>query len=123
MGASALPQSEEAALLSLAVNLLSILLDIIILSLYFPRKPRNTVDEFSAAMAVINLLVRGPSSLVLYRDWCRRGGGFEASSAVQVVEEELGGSVRSASVLSHYRGQYGGGVVHSDQTGGPVTSS
>ena len=68
-----------------------------------------------------NFLARAPSTFALWREWGARGGGavwplpagevslsFVESTyfhvILQVGEEELGGSVRSASVLSHYRG-------------------
>jgi len=110
--ALALPQSEEAVLLCLVVNLLSILLDIIALSIHFPRfalfgRPREITEEFSAGMAIINLLARGPSTFALWKEWgARGGGGIWPVAGGEVGEEELGGSVRSASVLSHYRGQF-----------------
>jgi len=110
--ALALPQSEEAVLLCLVLNLLSVLLDIIALSIHFPRfalfrLPREPTEEFSAGMAILNLLTRGPSTFALWKEWAARGGsGGWPLATGEVVEEELGGSVRSASVLSHYRGQF-----------------
>jgi len=66
--ALALPQSEEAVLLCLVLNLLSVLLDIIALSIHFPRfalfrLPREPTEEFSAGMAILNLLARSTTQM------------------------------------------------------------
>ena len=39
-----------------------------------PSLTRDSTEEFSAVMAVVNLLARGPSSMVLWREWGARGG-------------------------------------------------
>ena len=42
--------------LALCVDVLSMFLDIIVLSVSFPR--RNSTEEFSAVMAIFNLILR-----------------------------------------------------------------
>jgi len=101
---------EDHVLACLAVNVIELLLDIIILSIYFPRKYSGSTAEFSAVMAVFNLVFRVYSSYVLYTEWCVRSG----TEAVTVVDSSRppvygeGGTVRSASVLTHFPGQGSG---------------
>jgi len=98
-------EGEDHVLLCLSVNVTSILLDIIIISVFFPSFTLSTTAEFSAVMAIFNLVFRLYSSYVLYGEWCSRTG----SGGVTVVDSAKpgygeGGSVRSASVLAHYPG-------------------
>ncbi|XP_023327388.1 type-1 angiotensin II receptor-associated protein [Eurytemora carolleeae] len=95
----------EHVLVCLAVNIISILLDIIIIAIYFPSHTKNSTAEFSGVMAIFNLIFRVYSSYVLYTEWCTRtgsGGVTVVDSGKQAFSE--GGSVRSGSVLAHYPG-------------------
>ena len=96
-----LPQSEDSIFLCLEVNILSIFLDVIILIVHYPGS--YPTAEFSAVMAIFNLLLRIVSSYVLYQEWGERKG-VVGVSVVKGTHTE-GGSVRSGSVLTHYPGQ------------------
>ena len=99
----ALPQNEESIFICLAINILSIFLDIIILAVHYPSWSNSHTAEFSAVMAVFNLLLRLASSHVLYQEWSDRKG-VVGVSVIKASHAE-GGSVRSGSVLTHYPGQ------------------
>ena len=100
----ALPQSEDSIFLCLAINILSIFLDIIILAIHYPAWNSSHTAEFSAVMAIFNLLLRLVSTYTMYQEWGERKGVV----GVQVVKGKQieGGSVRSGSVLTHYPGGY-----------------
>ena len=98
----ALPQSEDSIFLCLATNILSIFLEIIILTVHYPSLTNSHTVEFSAVMAVFNLLLRLASSYILYQEWGDRKG-VVGVSVVKASHAE-GGSVRSGSVLTHYPG-------------------
>ncbi|XP_012286385.1 uncharacterized protein LOC105702963 [Orussus abietinus] len=66
-------QSDEPIQLALIVNILSILLDVIILSIYFPSSSYAS-EKFSAAFLIINMIVRVVSTFVLLRVGQTRGG-------------------------------------------------
>lgn len=65
-------EGEEQVQLCLAVNLISILPDIVLLALFFPRYSSEVL--FSAVSAVCNLFLRLPSAYYLYFEWCQRSG-------------------------------------------------
>ena len=99
-------EDEESAFLCFAINVISILLDVIILSSRYPvfRTTRTShTIEFSAIMCIFNMFLRLGSSWVLYWDWGDRRGLV----AVTVTKNMEGGSVRSGSVLTHYPGEAG----------------
>eukprot|EP00090_Calanus_glacialis_P037557 TRINITY_DN6479_c0_g1_i1.p1 TRINITY_DN6479_c0_g1~~TRINITY_DN6479_c0_g1_i1.p1 ORF type:complete len:196 (-),score=49.39 TRINITY_DN6479_c0_g1_i1:161-748(-) len=119
----AIPESEEPIFLSLGINLVSVLFDIIILSIYYPRYDlsglsKNKTAEFSAVIAIFNLLFRFVSSHILYTEWGDRGGMLSMQTKARPVNHSTtqGGSVRSGSVLAHYPGQFEGQVLQSPPT-------
>lgn len=70
----AIHEKREASpvLLALLIDVLSIVLDIIVLSTSFPTKG-SSAEKFSAVMAIFNLILRCLSIIVLYRNWIARG--------------------------------------------------
>ena len=62
--------------LALGVNALAVFLDIIVLAVSFPR--RNSTEEYSAVMAIFNLILRLASSYILWRSFDLREG-FDGS--------------------------------------------
>ena len=46
-----------SVVLAIGINLVSVILDIVVLSIYFPAK-LNATEEFSAVMAIFNLFLR-----------------------------------------------------------------
>ena len=72
----------------------------------------TATSEFSAVMAVFNLLLRGLSIYLLYTEWGLRETGQAGGKAVTVRALSEGGSVRSGSVLQHYPGAGGLHTVH-----------
>jgi len=123
----AMPDSEEPILLSLAINIVSVLLDIIILSIYYPRYDmtgltKSKTAEFSAVIAIFNLLFRFVSSHLMYTEWSDRGGlvTLQTNKKMTVPHTTQGGSVRSGSVLAHYPGQFEGQVMQGPP--GPPTA-
>ena len=64
----ALPHSQDAVFLTLVINCVSILLDIIILAIHYPALRRDSTAEFSAVMAVFNLLLRFVTAYVLHTE-------------------------------------------------------
>ena len=98
----ALPKSEDSIFLCLAINILSIFLDIIILAIHYPSWSASHTAEFSAVMGIFNLLLRLVSSYIMYEEWGDRKG--VVGVAVVKSNHVEGGSVRSGSVLTHYPG-------------------
>lgn len=68
-------ESEDPVLLGLVVNVFAILFDVIVLSVYFPRQNYGSSERFSVAMAILNLVVRTLSCMVLYKQWNDRSSG------------------------------------------------
>ncbi|KAK2589092.1 hypothetical protein KPH14_001920 [Odynerus spinipes] len=69
-------ESDEPLQFALFINVLSIFLDIVTLSLYFPTNPLYASDKFSAAFMIINLIVRAVTSIYLLRIGQARGGSL-----------------------------------------------
>ena len=103
----ALPHSEDAIFLTLIINCVSVLLDIIILAIHYPNEILDSsTAEFSAVMAIFNLLLRFVTAYVAHTEWSERCGGLAAlpSTVPKSAAPTEGGSVRSGSVLTHYPG-------------------
>ena len=65
----------------------------------------SRTGEFSAVMAIFNLLFRFISSHILYTEWLDRGGMVIMETKTRTNNNtSLGGSVRSGSVLTHFPG-------------------
>lgn len=114
------PVGEDHVFLCLAVDVVCIMLDIIIISIYFPSHLKSTTAEFSGVLAIFNLIFRLYSSYVLYMEWCSRTGS--GGVGVTVVDAPKGfgegGSVRSGSVLAHYPGNPSSPHLHPSDTSG-----
>ncbi|XP_046388869.1 type-1 angiotensin II receptor-associated protein [Ischnura elegans] len=65
--------SSEPIQMALLVNLVSILLDVILLSSFFPGSYFSR-ERFSVGMAILNLVFRPMTSFGLYRIWQDRDG-------------------------------------------------
>merc|ERR1712106_761479 len=98
--------SEDSIFLCLAINILSILLDVIILTIHYPSWNSSHTAEFSAVMGIFNLLLRLVSSYILYQEWGERKGVV----GVSVVK---GTHIEGGSVLTHYPGHFDGKVQES----------
>lgn len=64
----------EPVQIAIAINVLAIFLDIITLAGFFPTSNRHAGEKFSAAMAIINLLIRPVSTFYLIRNYNQRMG-------------------------------------------------
>lgn len=64
-------EAEEPIQMAVAVNAASIILDILVIALYFPEYYRAS-DRFSAGMAILNLIIRPVTTLILYRLYAER---------------------------------------------------
>ncbi|XP_042892138.1 type-1 angiotensin II receptor-associated protein-like isoform X3 [Penaeus japonicus] len=69
-------ESDEAPFMAFCVNVLSIMFDIVNMSLNWPAVQTGGSMTFGAAMAIINLLVRPLSSYLLYRIFQDRAGSY-----------------------------------------------
>lgn len=83
--------SEEPVFMALAINLGTILMDIVTLGMHFPRQ-----FTFCAGIAIVNLLFRPVSSVFLLRIFNERGGRYA----------DLGIPNFAGGVGSTGRGQY-----------------
>ena len=52
------PDSEELVGLTIIVNTVSVILDIVILCVYYPSMAETRVEEFSAVIAVFHMILR-----------------------------------------------------------------
>ncbi|XP_011301736.1 uncharacterized protein [Fopius arisanus] len=69
-------ESDEPLQFALCVNVLSIFLDVVTLSMYFPQNWAS--EKFSGAVMIINLLVRIVTTISLLRIGQARGGTLAA---------------------------------------------
>ncbi|KAG5877038.1 hypothetical protein JTB14_006519 [Gonioctena quinquepunctata] len=67
-------QSHEPIQLAIVVNGCSIILDILLLVMAFPSNSGESREKFSAAMAILHLIVRPFSTIVLIRNLEERSG-------------------------------------------------
>lgn len=91
--------SPEPIQIALAINLLSILFDVIILAAYFPSSFRSS-ERFSVGMAILNLVFRPLTSFGLYRilqdrDVAIGGGGSSFPGNFGDIFGGSGGAQRS----------------------------
>jgi len=121
----ALPHSEDAVFLTLIINSISVLLDIIILAIHYPSLRQDSTAEFSAVMGIFNLLLRFVTAYVLHTEWGDRGSSLPTigSPTPKSVGPAEGGSVRSGSVLTHYPGQFDSPVPATRQALPPLPPS
>ena len=52
------PDSEELVGLTIIINSVSVLIDIVILCVYYPNMAETRVEEFSAVIAVFHMILR-----------------------------------------------------------------
>lgn len=68
--------SEEPVIMAFGVNILSIFLDVISVAIYYPRAHDYSEVHFSAAMFIINLLLRPVTSVLLVKVYNERSGRY-----------------------------------------------
>ncbi|XP_059084575.1 type-1 angiotensin II receptor-associated protein-like isoform X2 [Tigriopus californicus] len=64
-------RSPTPVIIAMAINLLCIVLDIIVIALFYP-KYGNSTSEFSAVMAIFNLILRVVSTIILFKSMDQR---------------------------------------------------
>ncbi|KAK3925848.1 Type-1 angiotensin II receptor-associated protein [Frankliniella fusca] len=67
-------ESDEPLQIAVIINVLAILFDVIVLAAYFPATFRSS-ERFSIAMAILNLVIRPVTSVILCRIATERIGG------------------------------------------------
>ena len=60
-----------AVLLALVIDCISVVLDIIVLAVWYPHEAKSS-EQFSAVMAIFNLIFRFASIYILYQCWRER---------------------------------------------------
>ncbi|XP_041479922.1 type-1 angiotensin II receptor-associated protein-like [Lytechinus variegatus] len=75
-----MPESPESVFMMLIFEILSILMDIIFLGIYFPRihcvEVNCSTMRFGAGMCILNLLLKPVAIYLLFREYNRRGGDY-----------------------------------------------
>ncbi|XP_071476913.1 type-1 angiotensin II receptor-associated protein-like [Diadema antillarum] len=78
-----MPESAESVLMMLIFEILSILMDIIFLGIYFPTThctdqfvTNCSTMKFGAGMCILNLLLKPVAIYLLFREYNRRGGDY-----------------------------------------------
>lgn len=69
-------ESDEPLQFALFINVLCIFLDVVTLAVYYPSEHSSWSNKFSAALMIINLIVRLASSIYLLRIGQGRGGNL-----------------------------------------------
>ncbi|XP_023701827.1 type-1 angiotensin II receptor-associated protein isoform X2 [Cryptotermes secundus] len=70
-------ESDEPMQMAVAVNAVCLVLDVMVISLYFPRSNDGS-ERFSCGMAILNLIIRPFTTLVLYRIYVERANAVGA---------------------------------------------
>lgn len=86
--------------LSLIIDVVSIVLDIIVLAVFYPHDAKSS-EQFSAVMAIFNLIFRIASIYVIWKYWKHRSDSLDGGGPR--VGSVIGGSVISGSVLGGTR--------------------
>ncbi|XP_066996700.1 type-1 angiotensin II receptor-associated protein [Anabrus simplex] len=118
-------EAQEPIEIALFIGVSSILLDIIVLTVRFPSSLARTGERFSAGMAILNLLIRPVTSMVLYRIHADRtgtsgafsnnfGGLFGASNAQNAPYEDIDRGVHQIVPGVHQSG------MHNDRSSSPA---
>ncbi|KAK2180113.1 hypothetical protein NP493_459g02063 [Ridgeia piscesae] len=107
------PESTDAILMFMVLNLVSIVLDIIFLCLVAPGECSHTQFTYSSFMAILNLLFKPLSSFVLFRLYQERGGNYSDLSIPGLPDFGLGG------VPGQNRYQGPGGYQNPNQSSPP----
>nr|XP_054768883.1 type-1 angiotensin II receptor-associated protein-like [Lytechinus pictus] len=75
-----MPESPESVFMMIIFEILSILMDIIFLGIYFPRihcvEVNCSTMRFGAGMCILNLLLKPVAIYLLFREYNRRGGDY-----------------------------------------------
>ncbi|KAI0225723.1 Type-1 angiotensin II receptor-associated protein-like [Lamellibrachia satsuma] len=108
------PESTDAILMFLLLNVISIVMDIIFLSIYTPKahsvfdaasySQSSSEYHFCLGMAIVNLLFKPFSSFVLFRLYQERGGNYADLSIPGLPDFGLGG----VPAQNRYQSQGGG---------------
>jgi hypothetical protein len=91
-------ESDDPTQMAVAVNAVSIVLDVLVIAMYFPDTG-NGSERFSAAMAILNLILRPFTTLVLYRIYVERANATGATvptifgTQQRSPYEDIGGTV------------------------------
>lgn len=64
-------QNNSPVLLALVIDCISVVLDIIVLAVWYPHEAKSS-EQFSAVMAIFNLIFRFASIYILYQCWRER---------------------------------------------------
>merc|ERR1712029_602849 len=91
-------------ILSLAIDVVSILLDIVVLAIWYPhqyphqdRIINSSSEQFSAVMAIFNLIFRIASIYVIYQCWCERKDAIDGIYGTTVTRPPI---AQPSSVIS-----------------------
>jgi len=92
-------ESDEPTQMAVAVNAVSIVLDVLVIAMYFPDTGTVGSERFSACMAILNLILRPFTTLVLYRIYVERANATGATVPTifgaqhRSPYEDIGGAV------------------------------
>jgi len=87
-------------ILCLGIDVVSILLDIVVLAIWYPHDSKvrnNSSEQFSAVMAIFNLIFRIASIYVIYQCWCERKDAIDGIYGTTVTRLPV---TQPASVIS-----------------------
>lgn len=96
-------EGDEPTQMAVAVSAVSIVLDVLVIAMYFPDT-RSGSERFSAAMAILNLILRPFTTMVLYRMYVERANAagaaipaiFGVGTAQSGPYEDIGGTVHQS---------------------------
>jgi len=83
-------------ILSMAIDVISILLDIVVLAIAYPVR-QSSGEQFSAVMAIFNLIFRIASIYVIYQCWCERKDAIDGIYGTTVTRPPI---AQPSSVIS-----------------------
>lgn len=89
-------------ILALVIDCLSVILDIIVLAVWYPHEAKSS-EQFSAVMAIFNLIFRFASVYVLYQCWRERNdalNGIYGTTNPTTIPAQVTTTVRSPSRVS-----------------------
>lgn len=87
--------SEEPVIMATCTDVIAFLLDAITLAVYFPSCDHCPGERFSASMAIINMIGRPISCLMLYKAFQERDGNLAALGIGGNFGDILGSTTRS----------------------------
>lgn len=98
-------QSVDALFLYILMMLCSVVLDIVCLALYFPGNSHSGFQMFGAVMAILNLILKPFTTVLVYQMYLDRGGeyninfGPNSTSYDNIGDESAGSSADLRNVL------------------------